>query len=169
MRIEKQYINSEKIRPYIFQAMELSKSFGEGRWNLLLGSLPSVLYAAKGNLEGKKVLDLACGSKETSYSGLVSYEPWLCRTLYELGLEPIGVDINNNSDEEFENYKVDLTDSHSLEFLPSHSVDIANASGLFTLPFIDVDQLKANIVPQLERIVKPDGIFIYEDLTSSLL
>jgi hypothetical protein len=76
----------------------------------------------------KRVLDVACGSntsrapssihidtpfgeqtiKIASPGGYTSqFEPWLCRTLVELGAEPVGVDLGDLDGEIFEHYQLD--------------------------------------------------------------
>ena len=125
------------------------------------------LVALMPNLKDKTVLDLGCGSASIeakfSYLNHRMYEPWLCRALLEIGAKPIGVDINSNDGEKFENYIADFYKPNSLSFLRDNSVDIANAGAIFNLPGFDEDKLRKNLIPQLERIVKPEGFFVYQD------
>lgn len=154
-----------------FDAVELS----------LASQLPYLLGVATGSIEGKVILDLGCGSKplpqdSTFYRGR-RFEPWLCRALHLMGAKPIGIDIRGLSGEEFENYGVNLLDENSLGFLPDNSVNIANASWLFDSKYLyslqsslkeqgrpeDRRDLKRHLLPQLERIVKHDGVFLCRD------
>jgi hypothetical protein len=61
---------------------------------------------------------------------------------------------------------MDLTEKDCLGFIPDYSIDIAHACLLFSSPTLikkygDAKQLKENLIPQLERIVRPEGFFIY--------
>ncbi len=137
----------------------------------LMRQLPFVLRACNGDLRGKRILDLGCGSVQTrSYmKDFVGddrfYEPWLCRFLKHAGEVPIGIDVNDNSDEIFENYRIDLTQRDCLRNFPDNYFDIAYAGAFFTLPnFEDYSRVKENLIFQLERIVKPNGYFVFEEL-----
>jgi len=118
-----------------------------------------------GNPEGKTVLDIGCGS-----NGHVtrSFEPWLSRSLTILGARVIGLDIGYLGNEIFENYKVDLTKLDCLSFIKDNSVDLAVADSFFNAPCfsdgkITGKQVYDSLLPQLERVVKPDGYFVYDD------
>ena len=125
------------------------------------------LIALMPNLKDKTFLDLGCGSASTeakfSYLNHRMYEPWLCRALCEIGAKSIGVDINSNDGEKFENYIVDFYEPNSLSKIKDNSVDIANAGAIFNLPGFDEEKFNRNLIPQLERIVKPEGFFVYQD------
>ncbi len=133
---------------------------------ILRDQLIALLFATEGNLKDKVILDLGCGCKNAPdivWNGIKNrYEPWLCRVLHELGAHSIGIDSRNLEGEVFEHHKVYLSKPDSLSFLKSKSVDVANAHYLFSStensPFgIDLEIL----VPQLKRIVKPKGAFVY--------
>lgn len=102
----------------------------------LTNQLAHVLYATNGNINGKVVLDLGCGSTNDGETmDLELYKPWLCRALAELGASPIGVDIGNLVEEKFETHPgVNLLEPESLDFLPDNSVDIVHSRALFTSP-----------------------------------
>lgn len=130
--------------------------------------LSQILYFS-GDIKGKRILDIGCGGKgqytsQTSFRSRM-YEPWLCRALLELDAEPIGIDARDNSEEEFENYQRDLFEKDSLSDIPESSVDIAHAKGLFNDPsvYMSPTNLEDVLIPQLERTVKPNGYFIYEE------
>ena len=78
-------------------------------------------------LKGKKILDLACGCP--GYSG--AQPPWLCRTLADIGAEPVGVDINGNTDN-YEFHRLDLVES-DFTFLGKGSFDAINSTRLVSL------------------------------------
>ncbi|MGV8152472.1 MAG: hypothetical protein ACP5OG_05305 [Candidatus Nanoarchaeia archaeon] len=143
----------------------------------LINQLPTLLIASLGDLQNKKILDLGCGSNDPRLEGFGdfedrAFEPWLCRGLYELGINPIGIDYGQLDREKFEHYSLNLIEENSLKFIPDNSIDIANASGLFSSPFLHCrihglntsgEKLREILLPQLERIVKPEGYFIYND------
>jgi len=134
------------------------------------GQLKPIVAATNGNLIEKKILDLGCGTDpplDINYFGL-PFIPNLCRLLHELGAHPIGIDLGNLDNEEFEHHYVDLMEKNSLRFLPDFSIDVAIAIDLFTSPSLEErfginagKKLEENLLPQLERIVKPEGYFIH--------
>lgn len=123
--------------------------------------------------KGKTILDLGCGSKETheeTFSSKV-YEPWLSRALHELGANVIGIDLGSLEDERFTGYQINLTKENSLNFLKTNSIDIAIASSFFDSPALNHNYKSGPetfkiLLPQLERIVKNDGYFIFDKLNS---
>lgn len=143
----------------------------------LIHQMSYVLFAASRELKGKTILDLGCGSNDFDIEGEGmrkhrGLEPWLCRALLELGAIPIGIDIGDLSKENFEHYQLDLLKPNALSFFKDNSVDIANAHELLSSPYLSRayqgegsagEALKRILIPQLERIVKPEGYFIYSD------
>jgi SAM-dependent methyltransferase len=112
------------------------------------------------NPENKKILDLGCGSIHESDNFV--YKPWLSRGLYELNSKIIGIDINDNSKEKFENYQIDLTKKDSLNLFQKNSIDIACAFSFFDAPSLKKSQKTfKNLIDQLEKIIKPEGYFIF--------
>ncbi len=120
----------------------------------------------------KTILDLGCGSTGDSWDYHRCfkeryYEPWLCRMLHELKIKVVGIDCGKLDEEEFEHHSLDLHKSNSLSFIPDNSIDIAHARLLFDSPELErrLDRngktLNKLLMPQLERIMKPDGFFIY--------
>lgn len=133
-----------------------------------------LLYAANGNLEGKTVLDLGCGSLSNLDDQLGifrnrMFEPWLCRILPELGAKPIGIDIGINPDAEFEFYQRNLNDAHVLDFIKDKSIDIVNCNQFYNSPFLRShvrnapETLKSILIPQIERVLKPEGAYIFSE------
>lgn len=144
-----------------------------------------IFYAANGQVEGKRILDLGCGStgsteesSEHYSSGLSLYHPWLCRTLDRLGAYPIGVDIGELQHERFETHRVSLLIPDALKDIPDGTVDIVHSRALFDspelyeqfqkylpAPWLDMDKrddyLMALLQPQIVRVLKPYGVFVY--------
>ena len=85
-----------------------------------------LLIEKLGDLKGKTIIDLGCGSKEAEDSIYGNYHPWLCRVLHELGAHVIGIDIAT-LDEEFQTHQIDLLTSP----IPNIKADCIHASGLF--------------------------------------
>lgn len=133
--------------------------------------LELIVHFTKGYMHGKRILDLGCGSSPASDFPEMGkdYEPWLCRILQSAGAYPIGVDIGNLDNEEFEHHSVDLSESNSLGFIPDFSIDMIHSNLLYYSPTLrskhrfDYD-LFEHLRPQLERIIKPNGIYLYHDV-----
>jgi len=133
--------------------------------------LVQIYTVLEGTVDKKRILDLGCGAYgnrtvESTWDTARRYEPWLCRALMELGANPIGIDIGSLNREKFEHYSINLLEPDALKFLETSSIDVANASMLFDSPTledmtrIESEKLKKLLIPQLERIVKPDGHFL---------
>jgi hypothetical protein len=149
-------------------------------------------YGLFEKVNGCRILDIACGSstsKAPSFvfvntpfgeqrlpiSGMEGYtaqfEPWFCRILFELGAEPVGIDMGNLDGETFEHYNVNLGQPGSLNFLPDHSFDAVHDSRLFGSPEFTTqfpnpeDRLKVavEIWNQEKRLLKTKGIVIHSD------
>ena len=131
-----------------------------------------ILEATSQSLEGKKILDLGCGSNNPYLEGGIffkdsQFEPWLCRGLHILRFKPIGIDIGDLDKEEFEHYNTNLVHPNSLHMMSDNSIDLVNAHQFFDSPFLNlslkanISELKLNLYKQFERILKPEGIFIY--------
>jgi len=147
-------------------------------------------YARLEDLQGKRILDIACGSNtsklpaslhiktplgELSVGGSKGYtalfEPWFCRILLELGAEPVGVDFGDLEQEAFTHYRVDLGKTGALDFLPEASFDAIQDSRLFGSPeftaeFPDQDgrlKVAQEIKRQEQRLLKKGGIIIHSD------
>lgn len=91
------------------------------------------------------------------------FEPWLARGLHILGVHVIGVD-SAVEGEPFRHYQRNLLKSDSLADIADESVDLANANALFSSPSVGSrGKLWDAVAPQLDRILKPEAMFIYQD------
>ena len=143
-------------------------------------------------LEGKRVLDIACGSNTSKAPAVIhirspfgkrnirnpknagytaQFEPWFCRILLELGAHPVGIDIGDLEGEAFEHYSADLGRQGALDFLPSHSFDALQDSRLFGSPeftaefprLADRQKVAVEIRNQERRLLREGGIVIHSD------
>ena len=161
-----------------FNFREISKvvkrKYGD---NIIIKELSRAGYFAEllNGLGGKRILDLGCGSLNSlddSYrkdGDKRKYEPWLPRILHELGAKVVGVDFATNEKEEFEHYQIDLRSSNSLSHFKEKEFDLACAFALFDSTLcINGARLFNNLLPQLERIVKPEGFFVVDVVGTGL-
>ena len=165
------------IRKYIEAALEKKYNFAGDPYTkqdvstAMAGGLTYVLVALSEGVEGKTILDLGCGSTDPKIEHgnreiTRQYEPWISRALHILGANVIGLDYGPLDGEQFTHYQVDLRNPDSLSFLPDQSVDLANARLLFSSCMMRgtpgaSQAMQENLMPQLERILKPEGTFIY--------
>jgi hypothetical protein len=143
------------------------------------------------NLSGQRILDIACGSNTSKFPGSLFvntpfgkttlgrpspgytalFEPWFCRILFEVGADPVGVDLGDLDGEAFTHYRVDLGKIGALDFLPDHSFDAIQDSRLFGSPEFTAQfpdhrarlQVAREIRRQERRLLKPGGIIIHSD------
>ncbi len=149
-------------------------------------------YGSVSGLSGKRILDIACGSRTSrapswrSRSRILSrwktvspspdgytalFEPWFCRILLALGARPVGIDKGDLSKESFEHYQADLGFIGALDFLPSRSFDAVHDSRLFGSPEFttqfsdrhDALRIAREIVNQERRLLNDAGIVIHSD------
>jgi hypothetical protein len=153
-------------------------------------------YQPLGRLEGKRVLDIACGSNSSKAPANIHmptpfgrftfrrarkgyaarFEPWMCRILLELGADPVGVDFGDLEGERFEHHHVDLGQIDALDFLPGMSFDGIQDSRLFGSPEFaalfprEADRLRIarEIREQEQRLLKPEGVIIHSDAAERL-
>lgn len=116
---------------------------------------------------------------------LIQYQPWFCRIAHLAGAEPCAVDIGDNSLESFESVRLDLSNPDALAHFDVESFDYINnyfftahpeepdawekiSPGLRRVAFQNstdpvgwVFKLNDSITSQVERILKPDGIYIH--------
>jgi hypothetical protein len=158
---------------------QLTQKYNVGTWLYLYDlrtTLEAILAFSDGKIEGKRVLDLGCGSSPQldlcCEDGV--HEPWLCRTLQLLRAHPIGIDLGNLKNEEFEGHQVDLLRKDALAFIPDHSIDIVHScklvvSSVFKPPRSSKDWYCESLIPQIERVCKKDGVFVVHDGASESL
>ena len=148
------------------------------------------------NIQNKKILDIACGSntskapstvfintpfgkkivKSSSQDYTSQFEPWFCRSLLELGANPVGIDLGDLEPELFVHYHVDLGKMGALDFLPDHSFDAIQDSRLFGSPEFtaqfpnqtDRMRIAQEIKRQEQRLLKANGIVIHSDADALL-
>ena len=148
------------------------------------------------NIQNKKILDIACGSNtskapaslfidtpfgrktvgRSSKGYTAQFEPWFCRMLFELGANPVGIDLGDLESEIFVHYRVDLGKLGALDFLPDRSFDAVQDSRLFGSPEFtaqfpnQADRLKIaqEIKQQEQRLLIANGIVIHSDADALL-
>lgn len=117
-----------------------------------------------GNLYGKRILDIGCGS---SYSSI--HPPKLCRILKRIGANPIGIDLENNLRENFEYLRIDVFRDFKGTFKGGEFDAVATQKFWCYQPTENkITNKKYNpggIFKEIHRILKPGGI--YYDLWSS--
>ncbi len=99
------------------------------------------------------------------------WEPWLCRVLLEIGAEPVGVDIRNLNDEQFEHHQLDLSRAGVLNVSPDHSFDFIHAKQILTALAYrshDVRPIKDELQRQAQRLLKVGGRIINIGITGGL-
>ena len=167
---------------------KLKEKYGEGLpskdWLEILLSVPVNLFGK--DLQSKTVLDLGCGSTGRSYDyegmqnekyGKRDFEPWFPRALHLLGVRIIGVDYGKLDDEEFDHLGyTNLLSPVALKSIPDNSIDLAHARQLYSSPQLEKmssapysanrpeyisEKLDAILIPQLHRIVKPEGFYFH--------
>lgn len=150
--------------------------------------LTALMWAADGNLQDKRILDLGCGARGGMYEGehggygLGNFEPWLARTLHQLGVKVVGVDVGRVNEEPFEAHLIDLLKPDGLEKFTAGQFDIVHSSALYSSPELSrrfssgqwyerdgsldaAERLATMLLPQIKRITKDDGTYVFrEDL-----
>lgn len=99
---------------------------------LQYSSLLRTAFGSLDNVAGKRILDLACGSRKAGqggdYMGDRRFEPWMCRLVSSLDGYAIGIDIRGQIREPFEGHVADLTQEGCLAFLDDLSIDACHCS-----------------------------------------
>ena len=131
----------------------------------LYRQLPILMKLTKDKLAGKRILDLGCGSRNSRYERGTSYEPWFCRGVLEMGVIPTGIDINGNEGEMFQHHQIDLEGPNEglLSFLPSRHFDIVTSAGFFSCNGVNLKGISAYLVPEIERVGKPEAFFVHDE------
>lgn len=136
-------------------------------------------------LEGKRILDIGCGSKFTTDGAVPfvgkyrGFEPWLCRALHMCGAKAVGIDIKSNDGERFEHRCADLSEKGALEKLFGSSEDttfdavvmmmFANEKNHLTSPLLrkmttdyQYTIIEAEMFAEVFRLLKDGGLFIHD-------
>ena len=151
------------------------------------GSLLGMLdyFAAKpGEVWGKRFLDLGCARENPDSEHdngnrkirTCSYDPWLCRYLYEAGAVVVGIDVREQKDERFFSYQMDLSKVGELSFIPDKSFDIVVCIHVIdffarsgsqarlrlknTTSVKDIRQMEGELLEQARRILVEGGQFL---------
>lgn len=133
------------------------------------GNLKRAMHLSD-NLEDALIVDLGCGVKNNKdcILGHRDFEPWICRGFHHLGYKIIGADIQDNSDEIFENYCIDLYIEKNWVFLEDNSVDLFLANNFFDSPTLwqrlgdeNLPKFKSKIFSMAEKKSKPESKFVY--------
>jgi SAM-dependent methyltransferase len=116
-------------------------------------------------VRGKRILDVACGSRNYPDNVGGRYDPWMARLLVQLGAHPVGVDLSPQHNERFEWYQADLLVSNALAFLPSRSLDAYYICAFPTRKCVEAmfttgpcwSDVRTEILSHLSRALKPEG------------
>ncbi len=135
---------------------------------------------------GKRILDLGCGAEKGNIESRhfeYTYKPWLGRFLHatsdKTGIDYVGVDIGDLSSEKFKNIQMSLLEENCLiNNFTENQFDIVIAQMLFNSPELEKQinnieemkdasqesalKLKVNLLPQIERILKPEWVFLWQ-------
>jgi hypothetical protein len=119
-------------------------------------------------VRGKRILDVACGSRNYPDNQNHLYEPWMLRLLCHLGAECVGVDISPQTDEPFSSYSVDLLEPNALSILPTKSFDAYYICAFPTRRVVTTmatsgprwEVVRDDILTHLSRCLKSDGRII---------
>lgn len=127
-----------------------------------------VVLADLSHIKDKRVLDVACGSRNYKDDTVGAYEPWMARLLVHLGAIPFGVDLAPQRDERFEWRQADLLIPGSLNFLENHSFDAYYVCAFPTRKAVRTmlttgpswPTVRTELLSHLERCLKPGGTII---------
>lgn len=171
---ENQEINKVEVAVAILKKYEVTDNISvEIKLQGILKSLENI-FGSLDNLRGKRILDIGCGSiesrlnsEELNRSMPRLLEPWLCRVLFDLGSDPVGIDINNLDNELFEHYQIDVGKPDSLDFLEPQSFDAVNMKWLSGSPEMQEryttlygHEILVRVEEKLKELLKPDGLII---------
>lgn len=147
--------------------------------------LSAVIKTLHGEIKGKRILDLGCGAKQKTHESemdIGKFDPWLARLLHALGAKVIGIDVGDLEAEKFKHFNLDLLIHNSLNIFPDHYFDIVHSSALYTSPelqfrvegkagegsFRAAWKLARILLPQIKRILKPNGVYLLRELDEYL-
>lgn len=169
-------IRPEEIGSSICEIIDLARNSIAFRSLSMLSSLNDFEKTLPDrNLEGlvgKKVLDLGCGGYAADCPD-EQFSPYLCRFLWSIGADPVGIDIKDLRAEKFEHFQVDLSQPNALDFLPGDSFDYVHTRNfVFSNPspaLVEMigekglSSLEKEISRQTSRLLKEGGYFISND------
>lgn len=120
------------------------------------------------DVEGKRILDLACGATSYEDNARGKYDPWMSRLLKHLNACPLGIDICPQHNENFDSLPIDLTIHDALSILDTASFDAIYVCAFPTRKMIQrlVERgiewapLRDNMMHHLTRCLKPEGKII---------
>jgi hypothetical protein len=131
-----------------------------------------ILKKLLGDLEGKTILDIGCGAKNSwDYSTCTNvgreeryYDPWLCRTLHGLGAKVTGIDGGSSDGEEYRHIKAHLYDFEEIASqFANNSLNLACTFSFFDSPNLGLGEEMFHILVRgLRDKLKPEGFFIFE-------
>jgi hypothetical protein len=137
-------------------------------------NLKLMFFETKSNLKELSIVELGCGTTDSSDQGIghAPSFPWMSRFLqfynqqYQMNLKQLGLD-NGFQDEKYPYRQIDLMDPNALGFIEGHSIDLVVAFQLFNSPILHSTHgtnagniLWSNLYPQVNRILKPEAIYI---------
>ncbi|MBS3112184.1 hypothetical protein J4459_02885 [Candidatus Woesearchaeota archaeon] len=126
-------------------------------------------------LRSAKILDLGCGSYpplDWISSNNRLFEPWLCRVLFYMGIDIIGIDLGKLEFEDFRGYgETDLMyweKSPAYREIEDDSIDLVNISSVFDSPTLVFrygfyHRLKEHLIETLERKMTPGGVLFLNE------
>lgn len=146
--------------------------------------LLGILGALGEDFSNKSFVEVGCGSNggtaEKRLYGMEAFQPWICRALHKIGVPVLGIDIGDLEREVFPHRRVNLLEQGALDFIPNSSIDVLYENMLFTSPEVErqvngierkgnssrkaQDQLAKVLFPQIERIMKPEGVVFTENV-----
>lgn len=147
--------------------------------------LTAIEWVLGGKFAGKSILDLGCGAKSGTVESKTDpgyFEPWLARVLHHLGVKIVGIDIANLKNESFPSHRLDLLEPNTLKIFPDQSLDLVHSSALYSSPELQ-ERLEGHgwdgsltaatrliniLQPQIERILKPTGCYLFREDTRYL-
>ncbi len=173
----------KKLRKYKFKHPHSDLNYA---FDILDNFWQKILKILDYETSGKRILDLWCGAKKGNVESKYfkqRYQPWLGRFIHatrdKTGIDYVGVDIGDLSSEKFNGIQMDLLKKNCLtnNFI-ENQFDLVISKRLFDSPELEKQisnteselnatyesalELKANILPQIERILKPDWIFLWQ-------
>ncbi len=123
-----------------------------------------------GDLTGRAILDIGCGSNTPIHGQQNTYfPPWMCRTLNHIGAKPVGIDIGDLTREQFEHYTLDVTQPNALvnalgnrKFDAVYTRDLRGQSIRANNLVHTAEEIYAILLPQVEYLLNPNGVFIQD-------